>query len=100
MEFVKEAEMRSRIIGVSTCMKSLDFCFGVVLGELLLQHSDNLSRTLQATHMSAAQGQKVAEMTMKTLQSVRSEENFRLFWTKVVKMGHDLGVDDPVLPHR
>ena len=87
---------RTRIIGVSACMRSFDFFFGVVLDELQLRHSDNLSRTLQATHMSAAQGQKVAEMTKKTLQSVTSEENFRLFWAKVVRISGDLGVDDPV----
>lgn len=100
LEFVKEAEMRSRIIGVSTCMKSFDFFFGVLLGELLFRHSDNLSRTLQATHMSAAEGQKVAAMTLQTLQSVRSEENFKLFWAKALKIGGDLGVGDPVLPRR
>ena len=40
---VKEAEMISRIVGISTSMKSFDFFFGVVLGEMLLWHSDNLS---------------------------------------------------------
>lgn len=94
LEFVKEAEMKS---GVSTCMKSF---FGVLLGELLLRHSDNLSRTLQATRMSAAEGQKVAAMTLQTLQSIRSEENFKLFWAKALKVGGDLGVGDPVLPRR
>ena len=47
LEFVKDSEMRSRIIGVSTTMKSFNFFFGLVLGELILRHSDNLSRTLQ-----------------------------------------------------
>ena len=51
LEFVKETEMRSRIIGVSACMKSFDFFFGASLGELLLSHSDNLSKTLQSSAM-------------------------------------------------
>lgn len=55
LEFVREAEMRSQIIGVLICMKTFNF-FGVLLGELLLRHSDNLSRTLQATQMSAVEG--------------------------------------------
>ena len=50
--------------------------------------------------MSAAEGQKIAEMTVRTLQSVRSEENFLLFWTKVTKMASDFDVSDPVLPRR
>ena len=54
LEFVKETEMRSRIMGVSTYMRSFDFFFGVFLGELLLRHSDNLSRTLQTPLMSAS----------------------------------------------
>ena len=52
------------------------FFFGVLLGELILCHSDNLSRTLQASHISAAEGQKIATMTVKTLQSIRNERCF------------------------
>ena len=100
LDFVKEAEMRSRIVGVSASMKSFDFLFGTVLGEMLLRHSDNLSRTLQSHHMSAAEGQTVASMTIKTLQSLRSDESFKLFWTKTLKMVNDLGVNEPTLPRR
>ena len=100
LDFVKEAEMRSRIIGVSASMKSFDFLFGTVLGEMLLRHSDNLSRTLQSHYMSAAEGQTVASMTVTTLQSLRSDESFKLFWTKILKMVNDLGVNEPTLPRR
>ena len=31
-------------------MKSFDFFFGVAMGNMLLCHSDNLSRTLQQTY--------------------------------------------------
>lgn len=72
----------------------------MVLGELLLNHSDNLSKTLQSRHMSAAEGQKIAEMTIRTLQSIRSEDSFQLFWKKVTKMASDLDVSDPVLPRQ
>ena len=100
LDFVKETEMRSRIQGVSACMNSFYFFFGVVLGELLLNHSDNLSKTLQSRHMSAAEGQKIAVMTIRTLQSIRSEGNIQLFWKKVTKMASDLEVSDPVLPRQ
>ena len=49
-------------------MKSFDFYFGVSLGELLLNHSDNLSKTLQSASMSAAEGQKIADMTINRRQ--------------------------------
>ena len=82
LQYVKETDMISRLIGVKACMESFDFLFGLMLGQLLLQHSDNLSQTLQSPSMSATEGQSVAEgqsaaaMTVKTLQSLRSEENF------------------------
>ena len=49
LEFVTEAEMRSRIMGISLYMQSFDFFFGLPLGELLIRHSDNLIKTLQET---------------------------------------------------
>ena len=51
LDFVKETEMRSRIQGVSACINSFDFYFGLLLGELLLNHSDNLNKTLQTTQI-------------------------------------------------
>ena len=68
--------MLSRIIGISTTMRSFNFFFGVLLHELIHRHSDNLSRVLQGSHVSAAEGQKMAKMTVKILQSIRNEENF------------------------
>ena len=92
--------MRSRIIGVSTTMKSFTFFFGTVLGELILRHSDNISRTLQGSHVSAAEGQQVAAMSVKTLQLLRSDENFECFWSKTVSGANERDVSDPVLPRR
>lgn len=65
------------------------------MGELLLGHSDNLSRSLQSPHLSAAEGQKVAAMTVQTLQSLHSEENF---WCNTVQKANDLYVADSALP--
>ena len=48
-----------------------------MLGELLLRHSDKLSKILQSPHITAAEGQKFAAMTVKTLKSVREDENFQ-----------------------
>lgn len=50
------------------------FYYGVVLGEVILRHCDNLSCTLQKTDISAAEGQEVAALTVKTLISIRSDE--------------------------
>ena len=61
-------------------MKTFDFVFGLCLGELILSHSDNLSKTLQTPNLSAVQGQDCARMTVKVLEMLRSQENFDLFW--------------------
>eukprot|EP00731_Ephydatia_muelleri_P007654 Em0003g1902a len=98
LEYVKETDMRSRIIGIKTCMRTFDFLFGIMLGELLLRHSDNLSKTLQSPHMSAAEGQKVAAMTVKMLKSLRTDESFQAFWELVQKTANEIEVKSPSLP--
>lgn len=51
----KRSEVRARIKGVPSKMKELDFLFSLILGEKLLKHSDNLSRTIQATSTPAVE---------------------------------------------
>ena len=64
IDIVKDTEMKARILGVASQMKNFDYFYGVSLGNLILQHSDNLSRTLQKADISAAEGQAVAAMTV------------------------------------
>ena len=79
-------------------MKEFDYYFGVSLGELILRHSDNLSRTLQKADISAAEGQEIATMRNRTLQSLRADENFSCFWKKVITSAETLEVGEPSLP--
>ena len=44
LEVLKDTETKARAIEVATQMKIFDFFFGVVLGQLMLGHSDNLSK--------------------------------------------------------
>ncbi len=99
-DLTNDTEMKSRIIGTISQMQSFDFFFGTMLAELILKHSDNLSRTLQHAHLSAAEGQEVAKLTVETLQSLRCENNFDLFWQKVDVYMNDLNVNEPTLPRR
>ena len=52
-----QAGVRGRIIGCQAQMNTFDFFFGLHLGERLFSHTDNLSKTLQKTRMSAVSGQ-------------------------------------------
>lgn len=59
---------------------------------MLLQHSDNLSKTLQNKDISAAEGQHVAAMVKVTLQSICNESSFSVFWQVVTAKAQKLSV--------
>ena len=99
-DIVKDTETIARINGVSSQMKNFDFFFGVVLGKLILSHTDNLSKTLQHKEFSASEGQEVATLTIRTLESIRNEENCDLFWEKLGKDRESLEVNDPIVPRK
>ena len=98
LETTRNTETKARILGVQSQMCSFDFFYGIHLGVLILSHSDNLSKTLQRKDISASEGQAVTEMTVKTLQSVRSEKNFKLFWQKVTRLSESVDICEPQLP--
>lgn len=100
VEVVRDTETKARIRGVSAVMNTFDFLFGCMLGEMILKHSDNLSSTLQNKSLSAAEGQCIAQMTIGTLKSVRSDNSFDLFWQKVNSKASELDIGEPVLPRR
>ena len=95
---VRDTEIIARIRGVAAQMSTFSFYFGLVLGEMLLRHSDNLSKTLQHEKMSAAEGQMIANMTSATLASLRNDVHYDLFWQKVIAMAKENNVEDPKLP--
>ena len=53
----KDSDIIARVIGVASQMRKFEFYFGIYLGEMILRHSDNLSKTLQKKDLSAAEGQ-------------------------------------------
>ena len=89
--------MRTHITGVATQMQRFDYFFGVEIGRKLLSIVHNLSRALQAATVSACEGQGVVRKTIQALQSVRSDENFDLFWKYLENTGLD--VSTPALPN-
>ena len=82
------------------CDEDFNFVFGAMLGELILRHADNLSSTLQKKSLSAAEGQLVASMTVETLDSIRNDDSFDLFWTKVITFVTSKNVNEPELPRQ
>ena len=92
--------VKARIIGISSQMETFDFYFGVKVSKLILQMADNLSRTLQHEHLSASEDQSVARCTIKTLESMRSEESWELFWTSLSLETTKIGIPDAEPPRK
>ena len=99
-EDTSDPTIKARIIGVQAQFKTFRFYIGLHLGSLLLQHSDNLSKTLQSPKLSASEGQHLAKMTIATLQSIRNDGSFNLFLEKVQQDRESLDVQEPQLMRR
>ena len=95
-----DAEVRSRIIGVKAQMESFNYFFGISVGELVLKHGDNLSKALQNESISAAEGQRLASLTVTTLTKIRDAEQFDLFWQLIAKKASSFDVSKPTLPRK
>ena len=81
---------------MSSQMNKFVFFFGLVLGEMLLRHTDNLNRTRQSKRHSAAEGKVAAAMTTDTLAVLE----VRAVWKKVSRMTDEVDVDEPELPRK
>ena len=77
-------------------MQSFDFFFGVQLGVLVLRHTDNLSSTLQHTHLSCYEAQQIAKVCLSTLKGMREKASSHMFFEKVRASAQK--VNDPKLP--
>ena len=71
--------------------------FWVESAFLLLQHSENLSATLQSRKLSASQAQSIARETVITLEKLRDHEYFLLLWKEVLTESNQLNIDEPTL---
>ena len=100
LEVATDSEVRARLVGVQTTMTKFSYLFGVILGECILTHTDNLSKTLQNPSLTASAGYSIAELTCQTLERIRSDEVYNLFWGKMLSVQAKLDVSDPILPRK
>ena len=84
-----EADVKAR---VSVCIN---------LGFRVYSITDNLSKTIQGESMSAIESQEVAGLTIKTLESMRSESNADAFYeTTKIKAERYKFIEAPSLPRK
>ena len=93
-----DPEIKGRIIGVKIQMNTFNYLYGVTILQLVLRHyyyiyynyitivfSDNLSKTLQKSSLIFCQGKEIADLTLQTINSLRSESEFELLWQETVQ---------------
>lgn len=95
-----DTEMKARIRGIASQMETFQFLFGLLLSEMILRHTDKLSKTLQNPELSSTEGHEIAILTVKTLERVLSDSDFDLFWDKVELRRVQLDVGEPQLPRK
>ena len=100
IETLKDSKTRTLVRGVFHQMMEFDYFFGASLGHLLLSHADNLSKALQNSTISAAEGQETAKKTVQTLQSMRTDSHFEEFWRSTTRAADKAGVSEPTMPRR
>ena len=65
-----------------------------------MRHTDNLSSTLQHTHLSCYEAQQTAKVRLSTLKGMREEVSFQMCFEKVGASAQKLEVNDPKLPRK
>ena len=77
IEDVKDTGIKAIIGHVASKMKEFDFLFGLMFEERIIQHTDRLNKTLQATPMTAVQAYDLALLCNKyVLLQIRKSECF------------------------
>ena len=96
----RDTEIRARIQGIAAQMGTFEYYFASSLAEMILRHTDNLSKTLQQKDMSAAEGQGAVRDVRRTLESLREETHARSFWNSVTAKAIALELPEPRLQRK
>ena len=99
-DIAPDADACTHISGIQFQMTTFNYLFETTLGELILKHTDNLSKTLHNPKLTAADAHSIAELTCSTLEQVRNDDSFDLFWEKLMLIQKKLDVSLPTLPRK
>ena len=89
-DVVTDSEIRARLIRVEAMTGNFDFLFGLVLGEHILKHTDNLSKTLQCPALTQRLS-SVLHLLVKP--KLCSSEFFDMFWDRLKVLQEKYGVN-------
>ena len=71
-----------------------------MLAERILKHTDNLSRTIQASSMPAVKARSLSRLCIAVFEKIRTDDCFDQFWALVELTRESLGVSEPILPRQ
>ena len=92
--------MRARICDVLYQLSKFEFYFAVRVGAFVLNVTDNFSKPLQDSHMTASEGQDIAKRVVKCLETMRSDRDWELFWEYVNQGAKKLDLPDAEPPRK
>ena len=81
-------------------MNTFNYFYGVTILQLVLRHSDNLSKILQNSSLTSCPGKEIADLTLQTINSLQSESEFEFLWQKTVQQAEVLEITQPSLPRK
>ena len=83
--FSVDSEYRAHIIRVQAQINQFSFLFGLMLAERVLQHSDDLSKTLHNPNLMVIKGEPIAQLPQSTLLLMDTDENYELVLGKTLE---------------
>ena len=83
VSIVQDSEVKARISRVAAMMKYFNFLIGLMLAERILNHTDNLSKTLQHLAMFAIEAHSISLLSIAVLQKTHTDLYFDQFWPLV-----------------
>ena len=78
-----ESGIKSKASGYIKRLTEFDTCFSLCLSLKLFELIDRLSKQLQSKDFSVGDGNSSVEFTISILESMNSDEKFKLFWAEV-----------------
>ena len=79
-------------------MHLFSLLFRLKLCECLLKTTDNLSRSLQRSSLSATAAQHIASLTITTLTTMRTDDAFRAFYQLLKSLSGTYDVEQSCFP--
>ena len=78
-------DVKSRIIRCQKEITRFDFYFALHLGYKFYSLTDNLSKSLQSSTLSAVAAQRLARLKISTIESMRNDEFAKLYFDYLTK---------------